>query len=245
MSASFLRKPDENARPVSGKAFTKGRRAWDEWTGAAARREKLAYAVAFGALAVAGVAVWDAHQQHEKGQYIPYVVERDAAGNRVVVGVLDGPRTLTDAQIGKRLLTWLRDTRMIVADYAGLRTLVRDAYDMTLPGSVAQQKLIGYHQSDPPEDRAGRYTVYISRETALRVTNNTWQVEWCEHRVGRDGSPQGDDLWRMTATYEVDPPSDPATIERNPEGWFVIDFDWRRPQQEAGTCPSGPAGDQQ
>lgn len=243
MSTSLLRRPEESAKPVPGKAFTKGRRAWDEWIGAASRRERIAYGIAFAALGVAGLATWDAREQHRKGSYIPYVVERDATGRRTASGVLDGPRTLTDAQIGKRLLTWLRDTRMVVADYAGLRILVSDAYDMTAPGSIAQQKLIAYHQADPPETRAARTTVHLSGETALRVANRTWQLEWCEHSVARDGSAIGDELWRMTATYEIDAPSTPADIDRNPEGFFVIDFDWRKPQQ-AGACRSSPAGAQ-
>ena len=87
---------------------------------------------------VAGLAVWDAREQHKKGAYIPYVVERDAAGRKVGSGVLDGPRTLTDAQISKRLLAWLRGSRMVVADYAGLRELVSEAYDMTATGSIAR-----------------------------------------------------------------------------------------------------------
>jgi len=243
MSSSLLRRPEESAKPVPGKAFTKGRRTWDEWIGAASRRERIAYGMAFAALGVAGLAVWDAREEHRKGSYVPYVVERDGTGRRTGSGVLDGPRTLTDAQISKRLLTWLRDTRMIVADYAGLRVLVSDAYDMTAPGSIAQQKLIAYHQADPPEGRAARYTVHLSGETALRVANRTWQLEWCEHGVGRDGSMIGDELWRMTATYEIDTPSTPADIDRNPEGFFVIDFDWRKPPQ-AGACRSSPTGAQ-
>ena len=242
MSSSLLRRPADSAKPVPGKTFTKGRSVWDEWIGAAGRREKVAYGVAFAALAVAGLAVWDAREQHQKGSYIPYVVERDTAGHRLSGGVLDGPRTLTDAQIGKRLLTWLRDTRMIVADYAGLRVLVSDAYDMTAPGSIAQQKLIAYHQADPPDVRAGHYTVHLSGETALRVANRTWQVEWCEHSIARDGTPLSDDLWRMTATYEIDTPSTPPEIDRNPEGWFVIDFDWRKPPEQGNACRTNSAG---
>lgn len=244
MFTSLLRKPEDSAKPVPGVAFVKKRRVWDEWIGAASRREKIAYAFAFGALGVAGLAVRDAREQHKKGAYIPYVVERDATGRRVASGVLDGPRTLTDEQIRKRLLVWLRDTRMIVADYAGLRELVSDAYDMTAPGSIARQKLIAHHQADPPEARAARYTVHLSDQSALRVANRTWQLEWREHTVGRDGMAQGNDLWRMTITYEITAPSDPAEIERNPEGFFVIDFDWRKPQQSIAGAVS-PAGGRQ
>ena len=241
MSTSLLRKPEDTAKPVPGVAFTKKRRVWDEWIGAASRRERVAYAFAFGALGVAALAVWDAREQHKKGAYIPYVVERDATGRKVGSGVLDGPRTLTDAQISKRLLAWLRGSRMIVADYAGLRELVSEAYDMTAPGSIARGKLIAHHQADPPEARAARHTVHLSDQTALRVANRTWQLEWREHTTGRDGTALGNDLWRMTVTYEIATPGDPVEIERNPEGFFVIDFDWRKPQQAIAGAVS-PAG---
>lgn len=244
MSSSLLRRPADSAKPVPGKTFTKGRGVWDEWIGAARRREKVAYGIAFAALAVAGIAVWDAREQHRKGIYLPYIVERDTAGHRISSGVLDGPRTLTDAQIRKRLLVWLRDTRMIVADYAGLRVLVSDAYDMTAPGSIAQQKLIAYHQADPPEVRAARYTAHLSSETALRVANRTWQLEWCEHSVARDGSPLSDDLWRMTATYEISTPGTPDEIDRNPEGLNIIDFDWRKPPGQGSACHTNSAAAQ-
>ena len=230
---SPLRRPD-GTKPAPARAFTKQRRAWDEWIGAASRRERIAYAFAFGALGVAGIATWDAREQHQKGAYVPYVVERDTVGRTVAAGVLDGPRTLTDAQISKRLLAWLRDTLMIVADYAGLRALVLDAYDMTAPASQAQVKLVQFHQADPPETRAARYTVHLSDQTALRVANRTWQLEWREHVTGRDGMSLGEEVWRATVTYEIRTPATPAEIEKNPEGFFVIDFDWRRPQQPAG-----------
>ena len=36
-------------------------------------------------------------------------------------------------------------------------------------------------------------------------------------------------------------PGEPVEIERNPEGFFVIDFDWRKPQQAIAGAAS-PAG---
>ena len=49
-SSSIFRRPAEGAKPVpaSAKAFTKSRRAWDEWIGGAARRERFAWLVALG-----------------------------------------------------------------------------------------------------------------------------------------------------------------------------------------------------
>lgn len=241
--SSTLRRPEEGARPAPARAFTKGRRAWDEWIGGAMRREKFAWLIAAGCVGLAFYAERDAREQHDKGQYVPYVVERDAAGNRTIVGPLDGPRPLTEEQIRKRFLAWLRDARMIVADYAGIRQYVTDLYDMTLPGSLAQQKLIAYHQAEHPEDKAARFTTYLSKATALLAANRTWQMEWCEHTTSRDGANMNNDLWRMTATYEIDPPTTADAIEKNPEGWFVIDFDWRIVQKNAPYCASAPAGD--
>ena len=93
----------------------------------------------------------------------------------------------------------------------------------------------------PPEARAARHTVHLSDQTALRVANRTWQLEWRELTTGRDGTALGNHLWRMTVTYEIATPGDPAEIERNPEGFFVIDFDWRKPQQAIAGAAS-PAG---
>lgn len=235
-----MHKPPGPSREVSAERFAKGRRLWNEYVGDALLQRNIAYGIAAGALCLAGYGMWQAREQHMRGQYIPIVVERDGMGRTASAHELAsaGTGAMTDAAVRQRLLVWIRDCRTVYSDAAALRTAVRNCYALTKRGSAAWTRLLKFHNDDPPHERATRYTQTVQRDTALRDAGQAWRAEWTESRIGRDGQAGGAITYRMSASYVVEPPRTPEEIKENPEGWKVVDFDIEQvgpasPQQSA------------
>lgn len=220
------RTPDATPVQRGGKAFRKQRRVWDEWIGDAQRRERTAYGIAFGCIVLAGFALWDARTEHAKGQFVPYVVRQDALGHVLDARRVDPSRPLSDADVRKILTTWVLDVRSVYVDYAAIRRAMRSAYAHTEAGSQAENALKAFHQADPPEDQAQRWSTFVYQQTAFPRGGDTWQVDWRERRTGRDNTLISDKAYRAVITFRAVPPSTPEAFAENPEGVFVNQFSW-------------------
>lgn len=228
MSLFSMRKTPD-ATPVqrgSGKPFRKQRRVWDEWIGDAQRRERTAYGIAFGSLVLAGFALWDARTEHAKGQFVPYVVRQDALGHVLDARRVDPKRTPTEADLRKIVTTWVLDVRSVYVDYAAIQRAMRSAYAHTEGGSQAENGIRAFHQADPPEEQATRWSTFVYQQTAFPRGGDTWQVDWRERRTSRDNSLISDKAYRAVLTVRVVTPSTPEVFAENPEGVFVTQSSW-------------------
>ncbi len=54
------------------------------------------------------------------------------------------------------------------------------------------------------------------------------QIEWRDIRRDRQGAELGTEQWKATANVMVVPPSDEATILKNPLGLYVTELSWSK-----------------
>lgn len=236
--------PDAVAIPP-GKPFRKRIATWNEWIGGAVSARNRAYLVALAAVGVAGLAVWDARVQRERRQFQVLIVERDGLGNVQRAADAREPRELGRYDLAKRYESWVHNARSVFVDANALRYALTNAYASTKAGSEAYRRLQAHHRENDPMERAGRASTYVYRQTALPLSNNTWQVEWCERTVSREGIALSVEAYRMTATHAIDKPRDAPSAKANPDGWYVVAFDWHRVEDGRETVRSAAAAGRQ
>jgi type IV secretory pathway TrbF-like protein len=77
-----------------------------------------------------------------------------------------------------------------------------------------------------PVERAAHETVGVTIESVGAIGADTWQVDWSEEHRSRDGMAAAISYWRATIRIKIDPPTDEATIIKDPAGiyieWFSV-----------------------
>ena len=222
---------------TKGTTFAAQRRKWNTFVGASMDRERRNHIITLAAMALTAYAILDNRMEREHRQFRVLAVERDANGNLLNAGEAAEVRPLTQAQVAQRLRTWVYDTRSVMVDATAVRRNVVNAYAMTLGSSAASRKLVEFHATNEPNTLARTMTRYLYREVVLRQGDRSAQVDWCERTSSRSGQPLSIEAWRMTATYSIEPPKTEQEARDNPDGWFVVDFDWHR---VAGGPPGSP-----
>lgn len=209
---------------MSGDAnpYLNARREWDERMGDALARARNWRYAAFGALAIAALAVAGVDYIGAQSKIKPYVVVLDKMGNPLAMaqpatgGAI--PQRITAAQIGN----WIWDARTVLSDPTAQKTLIRRVYAMT--GADAAAYLNDYFRKHPP---FGGFVVDVTVRSVLPIGASTWQVTWNEQRTV-NGQAQPLQHWSATLTTGVDPKlaEQPQVLLTNPLGLYIKHISW-------------------
>jgi len=210
------------------------RQEWDTRMGSAvvqARNWRLATFAALGAvgLSIAGMVVLGMQPKA-----IPHVIEVDHLGAVVYRGpVTDRSSEYAppDSVIKYELRRFLEDTRTISSDLLVLKRNWLDAY--TLVTAHAGRTLSAYVEApeNDPAKRAQQERVAIEILSAVRVSGESWQVDWRETNFDRGGQPEASPVvWRAMFRLVTHKPKTPEDMAKNPLGLFIDEFHWDRMQ---------------
>ena len=62
---------------------------------------------------------------------------------------------------------------------------------------------------------------------AVRVTEDTWQLDWRESSFDKNGNPGAASVtWRAMLRTLLAPPKDAEAMSRNPIGLYIDEFHW-------------------
>jgi type IV secretory pathway TrbF-like protein len=115
--------------PAPATPYQRAEQLWDERIGAARVQAANWRLMAFGALALAAVAIGDDIRARSRSVVTPYVVEVDRTGAANAIAPAVTEYQPSDAQIGYFLARFVQNTRALPIDPIVVRQAWLDAYD--------------------------------------------------------------------------------------------------------------------
>jgi type IV secretion system protein VirB5 len=140
--------------------------------------------------------LWHASQS----QVIPYVVRVDEVGQTLVIGPASEPAFADPKVIAWQLQAFIRDVRSVTADRTAQKAILEAAYDRS--GGAATEFLNEHFRVHNPFETMAKSTVAAEIRSLLRISDDSWKVEWKEVRRGSMGvasaksSGRGSSPWR-------------------------------------------------
>lgn len=169
----------------------------------------------------------------KQSRWIPYMVNKNQDGELTYAGRADKAEPVDDATIKATLANWLSDARLVTPDVALQRKAIFRLYAHMRADDPATAKMSRHLNGDPernPFKRAARESANIQVDYVLRLTKDTWQIDWTETTTDRSGAPVGRPFkGRATAEVFTETPDENTKekdIMENPRRIFVRDWNW-------------------
>jgi type IV secretory pathway TrbF-like protein len=208
--------------------YRRARQEWDLRMGSAivqARNWRLATLVSLGAvtLATGGIIYLGAQPKA-----VAHIIEVDRLGAASYHGpVGQGDYLPSDTVVTYHLRRFIQDTREISTDLAVLKRNWLDAYTLVTPRGGNMLSAFVQKPDNDPFRRAQDERVTIEFLSAVRVSGDTWQIDWRESAWDKGGSPSGPPLvWRAMLRTLVQAPKTAEAMSQNPIGLYVDEFHW-------------------
>ncbi len=208
--------------------YRRARQEWDTRMGSALVHAKNWRLACFASLGLVGLSLLGLVYLGAQPKAVPHVIEVDRLGAASYRGPVGGsPYVPSDAVITYHLRRFLSDTREISSDIAVLKRNWIDAYQLVTPrGGHMLTAFVEAPEHDPFR-RAQEERVTLEFLSAVRVSGDTWQVDWRESSFDKDGNPGGASVtWRAMLRTLLAPPKDAEAMSRNPIGLYIDEFHW-------------------
>ncbi|MBE7157355.1 MAG: conjugal transfer protein TrbF [Rhodospirillales bacterium] len=215
--------------------YFNARRSWNDHVGRVVTATKVWQAVGIGSLVVTGIAVVGLVSVAKQSRFVPYIVEVDKLGQVAAVrqaSAID-PASLTSVTKAE-LASFITRARLVTPDQQLQATAIREVYALLANSDPATAKMNEWFngtRENNPFARAEKVLVSTSINSVIPQSADSWQVDWTETVVSRDGHPESvANMRALITTYLV--PATAATteaeIQRNPIGLYVKDFNWSK-----------------
>lgn len=183
---------------------------------------------AFISLFIASIAVSGAIYIGAQSKYVPMLVEVDKLGRTLAVRALTGDDAVTDSKrlVYRELFDLVENLRTVTTDIAANKTNLNRGFSR-LTGAAAEYVRTELRKAPPNEVGASK-TVQVDVKTALRISDNTWQVEWEEHSFDLKGAVIGVENWKATIGFKLTPMETEEAIRKNPIGFIVPELNWMK-----------------
>jgi len=204
--------------------FVAAKREWNERYGdyiAQAQNWRLAaiLSLAIAAILASGT-IWLAAQT----KLVPYVVEVDKLGSSIAVARADRAYTPDQRIVRAQLAAWIADARSVSSDPNAERATLTRAYAMI--ATTAKPYLDSWYNSHSPFEAGTRNTVAVTIDGVLPQSDKSYQIQWTEEQRSLDGARASTTHWEADVSVGVNPPTDEATILRNPMGLYITQLSW-------------------
>ena len=211
--------------------YMRARQEWDARMGSAlvhARNWRLA---TFGALFAVVVALAGMIYLGRLPKAVPHIIEVDhlgAASYRGPIGQSEADYVPSDASVKYHLQRFLEDTRSISSDTAVLKRNWLDAYTLVTPkGGNMLTAYVSQPDHEPFHRATAGELVSVEVLSSVRVSQDTWQVDWRESTWDKNGSAVGaPTVWRGMFHVLFHLPKTEEAMARNPIGLYIDEFHW-------------------
>ncbi len=205
--------------------FIAARREWNERYGDYISHAKNWRLAAILSLVISSILAIGAMWLASQTKFVPYVVEVDKLGSEVAIARADRATFTPDQRIIRaQLAQWISDARSVSSDPDAERTALTRVYSML--ATTAKPYLDEWYTAHSPFDAGAKDTVSVTVDAVLPQSDKTYQLQWTEDERGLDGGHVSTTHWVAQITVGLKPPSDEATILRNPTGLYVTDLSW-------------------
>ena len=198
--------------------YQRAEQLWDERIGSARVQAANWRLMAFGALALAAVALGDDIRARSRSTVTPYVVEVDHTGAVQAVGPATADYEPSDAQLAFFLARFIGNVRALSVDPVVVRQAWLDAYDAIT--SHAKPVLDAYAQGADPFGHIGRRAVTVDVTSVVRASDRSFRIAWVEHPF-EEGAALPPQRWSAILTVIVQTPRTEDRLRKNPLGIFI------------------------
>jgi type IV secretion system protein VirB5 len=223
-------RPEAKAEAEASDPYTEARNAWNERYGTYIQQAynwrllALLEAIAL-ILAVAGLIT-----VASQSKLVPYVVAIDKVGTAIAVQPADRASAVDPRVVRAQLANWLVLARSVVTDRIVELNNLHDLYLLVAPDSAAHGYLDAWYPGEghSPFDRAKTETVAVAVNAIVPISPSSYELQWTETVRDLHGVVTRTETWDATAEIAFRPPTDEATILKNPLGLYITSINWTR-----------------
>jgi len=216
--------------------YFNARRSWNDNLKSLAVERQTIILLALLALLVGLAGVGGIIYIGSQTKFVPHIIEVDKLGQPIAIGAAEG---LNEANkqlvIRARLTSLISDARLVTPDAQIQSDAVYRVYASITHNDPAMAKMNQWYNSSDkstPFVRAQKETVSVQIDSALPLSDETWQLDWTETTRDRQGfETKPPEKWRALITVYLVAPTPETTEEqlfKNPLGIYVKDFSWSK-----------------
>lgn len=205
--------------------YQRASQEWDRRIGSHVVQAHSWKLMAFGALAVAALAIGGLIYESSTKTVATYVVPVDRYARPGRIEMAGRSYTPSSAEIGYFLADWVTKTRSKSIDPIVIRDNWTSAYHFVASGAIGQ--LNDYAKTHDPFANAGSQAISVEVVSVLARSPATYQVQWRETTYDQ-GATTSTVTWTGLFTTKIQPPKTEAELRANPLGVYVTAFQWSR-----------------
>lgn len=163
-----------------------------------------------------------------KSKFVPYVVEVDQLGRTVAVRALVGSEATTDTKrtVYREMFDLIENLRTVTTDRMANDDRIEKGFSRLDGAAYAYAR--AELKKALPNDIGATKTVQVKVNTALKLTEKSWQIEWEERSFNLAGESIGLERWKATVQYDLRPSGEVSDIRKNPIGFTVSEMNWMK-----------------
>jgi type IV secretion system protein VirB5 len=211
--------------------YRAAQQAWDERLGSAviqAKNWRFAFLATCALLLCTSLSLFAlVHQQ----RIIPVVVALDKeSGEPTVVGPVDQRKYQPGPlEIKYFLSQFIRFVRSVPLDQVVIKQNWLRAYAFMRKEAAGLLNEMTQKEADSPFNKIGKVLVSVQPLSILQIPDtSSYQLRWKETVYSSNGTKIQEYTMLATFIIEIDPPKDEQTLQENPLGVFIKNFQWNR-----------------
>ncbi len=164
-----------------------------------------------------------------KSKIVPAVVEINGYGVPTRIYTVDETTTISDDRVTKAALAnVVTGVRSVSADASYEKKMLEEMiyfFEKSSPGFVRVQEYLNNPETNPFK-RASKELVDVQIDNIIKMTENTWQIEWRETVKERTGQIKSSMDFKAIVTLSKAEKISAASLYINPTGVLIKDIVW-------------------
>ncbi len=232
MSNELLSEPisyKPSAHPAT--PYMRAQQEWDDRIGGAVVQSKNWRFACFGLLVLSLLLGGGLIFQGTQNKVVPVIVGLDRErGEPVVFGrASDHPYQPQLQEIKYFLTQFINLVRGVPEDPVLIKQNWLKAYAYLRHDAANVLNDLTNSDSESPLKKIGEQTVIVQPLSVVQVAGgNSFQARWEETVYNRQGNPVQHYVMNAVFTIELVPPQDEKSLNQNPLGLYIINFQWNR-----------------
>lgn len=220
--------PLEAATASPSNPYIEARREWNERYGEYIHQAQQWRLVALTCAAVALVSAGGVVYIGAQSKIVPYVVEVDKLGIAAAIAPAEKAAAVDTRIIRAYLARFITDWRTVSVDPVAQKAAIDRLYAMLPNGSAAVSKINEHFRTNNPFAAAAKQRVAVDITDILKITDQTWQIEWLEVTRNLRGELTSSTRMKASIIVGITPSTDERLILANPLGVYATDLNWSR-----------------
>jgi type IV secretion system protein VirB5 len=208
--------------------YRRARQEWDARMGSAVVQAKNWRLATFASLGAVTLALGGMIHLGALPKAVPHIIEVDRLGAAIYRGPVGQTDYVpSDGVITYHLRRFIEETREVSSDLAVVKRNWLDAYTVLTPRGANMLSAFVEKPENDPFRRAQEERVTVEILSAVRVSGDTWQVDWRESAWDKNGSPGARPVvWRAMLRTLLQAPKNAEAMSKNPIGLYIDELHW-------------------